>query len=93
MAMAGANLLALSDWPYGYYQFLRIVVTGYAIWLVAHQSTAGTKVWPWIFGVVAVLYNPVFKINMELDTRAVIKVIVALLVLAEVFASLERAQT
>lgn len=56
-------LMASADsWPYGFYQLLRIVVTGtasYALVLTAQSR----KVWPWVMGAIAILFNPVLPIS------------------------------
>ena len=83
LAIAAACVLALADWPYGYYQFLRIVVTGYCIWVAWSASRSGAEAWTWIFSILAILYNPVFKISMSRDVHAVVNIVTAVLALIE----------
>lgn len=83
LAVAAACLVALADWPYGFYQFLRLVVTGYAVWIAFQSAAQSRPVWPWVFGVVAVLYNPLFKISMSRDAHAIENVCTAIAIVLE----------
>ncbi len=61
---AGLLLGAIAPLPYGYYQMLRWVVGGIAIYM-AYKSYSWEKRWAtWIFGIVAVLFNPVVPIHL-----------------------------
>jgi hypothetical protein len=58
-------LLAIAPWPYGYYQLLRFVVCGTAAY-VAFLAYNWQKLWVvWIFGFVAVLFNPLLTIHLS----------------------------
>jgi hypothetical protein len=83
LAVAAACVIALADLPYGYYQLLRIVVTGFAIWVAFYSYGKARPAWAVVFGLIAILYNPLFKISMSRDVHAVENVITALLVLFE----------
>lgn len=50
------------DWPYGFYQLLRLVVFGTAIYVVV-QTLNRRQYWPWIMGGIAILFNPVLQIS------------------------------
>lgn len=50
LSVAAGCLIALGDWPYGYYQLLRLVVTGYAVWVAFHLAAQSRPAWPWVFG-------------------------------------------
>jgi hypothetical protein len=61
-------LAALGDWPYGYYQLLRVVVCGagaYIAWLSYHSRYPWAA---WLFGFVAVLFNPFAPIHLSRGT-------------------------
>lgn len=52
-------LVALSEHPYAYFQFLRWIVCIIAIYdayNAYHQKQTG---WSWVFGVIAILFNPI----------------------------------
>jgi hypothetical protein len=81
----GMLLLALFPLPYGYYTLLRIVIFGVAVWtaLIAYDIK---KMWAvWLFGFVAVLFNPFIPIRLDRNIWAVIDVATALLFLCTVF--------
>ena len=51
--------------PYGYYTFVRILVCGCAAFTCYRLVDAGDKsAWPWIWGMVAILFNPIAPIHM-----------------------------
>jgi hypothetical protein len=70
--------LALADWPYGYYQLLRLVVCGSASY-VAYLGYQSDKQWIlWVFAAIAVLFNPIVRIHLNREIWAVIDVICAI---------------
>ena len=72
---------ALADWPYGYYQLLRWVVCGVAIF-VAISAYGWQKLWAtWLFGFVAVLFNPLAPIHLSRAVWKPIDIICATLFL------------
>jgi len=69
-------LIALIELPYGYYQFLRLVIFATAVAigsLTWRTSQLGALV---LFGV-AILYNPLFRIHLEREMWEVINVATA----------------
>jgi hypothetical protein len=74
-------LLALFELPYGYYQFLRITVTVASLWTAYKFYKQNSYTWSTIFGLIAIIYNPVFKIHMERDTHAAFNVATAAIML------------
>jgi hypothetical protein len=76
---------ALAHNPYGYYQILRWViacVTGYSAYMAYEQ---GKTTWVWIFGIIAVLFNPIAPIYLARETWSVIDLIVAAILFASIF--------
>lgn len=72
-------LLALAPWPYGYYQLLRFVVCG-AAGYVAVIAYNWQKMWAvWLFGLVAVLFNPLIPIHLTRELWQPIDVICGIL--------------
>jgi len=70
-------LLAIFELPYGYYQFLRIIVTGTSLWAAYKFYRRNLHVWTIALGIIAIIYNPIFKIHMERDTHALFNVATA----------------
>lgn len=83
--IAGANILAVLDMPYGYYQFLRLIVTGYAGYVSYLYFRRGPSQWGWVFGTVALLYNPVFLVTMSKEFHTLVNLAVAGLVVFELY--------
>ncbi len=76
-------MIALADWSYGFYQLLRLAVTGYAAWVAVCSAGRFRPKWAWLFGFIAVLYNPWLKISMTRDAHAVENVCTAIVIVAE----------
>lgn len=89
--VAAANVLALADLPYGYYQFLRIGVTGYAVWISVCLYPHASRALFWCFVGIAILYNPIFKIHMSREAHSYFNMVAAALILIEAFLSARRA--
>jgi len=73
-------LLSFFDWPYVYYSFLRIIVTGVAIYYAYYLYIAIKKLSFWFWGliIIALLFNPIFPIYLrDKAIWGVIDVIVA----------------
>ncbi len=71
---AGMLFLGAAPLPYGYYMLLRIVACGvfaYAAF-VAHERES--SVLPWVYGLLAITFNPVVKVHFPKEIWAVIDV-------------------
>jgi len=76
---------ALGRWPYGYYQLLRWVTCGVAVY-VAFLAYAWEKKWAtYLFGFIAVLFNPLLPIYLSREIWQPIDVICALLFVVVTF--------
>jgi hypothetical protein len=53
---------ALAKMPNGYYTFLRITITIGALSVFFLELKSNLKFWPFVFALVAVLFNPVLPI-------------------------------
>ena len=83
-------LWALADNPYGYYQFLRWVILAVGAYSAYSAYKIGKKAWPWIFGAIAVLFNPIIPFTFQRDTWQTIDVIVAIIFFVSLFQKNER---
>ncbi len=70
-------LLTLADNPYGYYQILRWVVCGVAGYLSYLEYQKFRYPWTWVFGIIAVLFNPLSTIHLDKDIWIVLNIITA----------------
>jgi len=68
----------------GYYTFLRLVVCGTAIYLIYFSNSMNQKIWMWITGLTALLFNPLIRVELGKDTWQVIDVIVSILFLISI---------
>jgi hypothetical protein len=63
-------VIAIERMPYGYYAFTRIVVCGFGALLafVAWEDGPVSRLWSVIFGLLAVLFNPMIPIYLNRDS-------------------------
>jgi hypothetical protein len=76
---------ALADNPYSYYQFLRWLILGVGAYSVYLAYNSGRKIWTGIFGVIALLFNPIIPFYLQRDTWQFIDIITAVLFLVSIF--------
>lgn len=69
-------LLALANMPYGYYLFLRIIVSIVGVMFVIVQNDPK---WRIAFLFIIVLYNPIILISLGRDAWKIIDIIVAVI--------------
>jgi len=63
------------NWPYGYYIFLRWVVCITSI-VIAVNGASWNRAWAgWLFGLQAVLYNPLVRVHLNVEAWTVINLI------------------
>lgn len=59
--------LALGAWPYGYYQLVRLVACGSAVF-IAYTAFQWKCMWAvWTFGFIALLFNPIAPVHLDKD--------------------------
>ena len=81
----GLLLWALGYHQYGYYQFLRWVVSGSGAYLAYLSYNAKKEFWTWIFAGIALLFNPIIPFHFLRDTWQSIDVITAIIFFISVF--------
>ena len=80
---------AMGYWPYAYYQVLRWIVcaiAAYSAYLAYQSKKVG---WTWIFGIIAVLFNPIIPIHLTREIWQPIDVIVAIIFFVSLFSKPE----
>ena len=88
---AVARLLwALEKHPYGYYKLLRWVVCGASAYAgsIAFEDEHKKRVW--IFGIIAVLFNPIIPVHLDRDTWAAIDLATAGVLAVSLYAVREK---
>ena len=74
------------DWPYGYYIFLRFVVCIASV-VVAVKGQEWQHDWvPWVFGSQAVLYNPIFRVHLNVEIWTFLNLVSITLFIVGLFA-------
>ena len=64
LSCATLLLLGIANLPIGYYTFLRIVVTIGSVAVVVTEFENGINFWVIIFGLVAILFNPLIPVYL-----------------------------
>ena len=67
---AALLVVALAPLPYGYYTFLRLVVTGWSLFLAwdEYRRQRSVNVWSISFLLIAALFNPLVPIHLERES-------------------------
>ncbi len=78
--IAGIMLLLAvpSIWPYGFYQFLRWIVSVSAVFNAYQTYKINLKGWSVVMIVVAILFNPIAPIYLDKGVWVLIDVVVAI---------------
>jgi hypothetical protein len=82
---AGPCLLlgaALFDLPYGYYRLLRVAIFLVALFHVWGSIERSDRRWAWIFGAVALVYNPIAALPLGRPLWTVVNIATVLILLA-----------
>jgi len=85
LILAVLFFLCLADMPYAYYQFVRFVgLVGFAI-LAYQASQEGRQTEMIIYGGLALLFQPFFKIALGREIWNIVDVIVGIGLIASIF--------
>jgi len=89
IVIAALLLLAIASLPIGYYTFLRIVVciASVVLCIVYFENI---KLLAIIFGIIAILFNPILPIYLSKETWIPIDVITAIVFVVSVFIPVEK---
>ena len=90
LIISGVLLLwALSLHPYSYFQFLRWFIFISATYTAYKYSNGKNKTWVWVFGIIAVVFNPIIPFYMAKDTWQLIDVVAGVLFFIKAFSKNE----
>ena len=82
----GFLFLAMFDgWSYGFFTLLRFVVFASSAYVEWMAYEAKNEKWSWIFGFLAVLFNPFIVIHLNREIWSVIDFIVGVFMIVSVF--------
>ena len=77
---------ALFDgWPYGFFTLLRFVVFASSTYIVWMAYEAKKEKWVWIFGFIAVLFNPFIVIHLNREIWSIIDLIIGVFMIISLF--------
>ena len=84
VAYIASALLALgaAPMPYGYYTLLRLVACAAFMWAAAASARLPARVLPCVYGVLALLFNPIIKVHLPKEAWAVVDIAAALFLAA-----------
>jgi len=82
---AGLLFIGILELPYGYYILLRIVICILSVITAFISSESNSKSWMWLFGIIAILFNPIIPIYLEKEIWIVIDFIVAIIFIISIF--------
>ncbi len=79
-------LAMIEGLPYGFFTLLRLVVFGTTVYLswLAYKSERHT--WIWIFGFIALVFNPLIPLYLGRDLWVVVDLLVAIFLIVSTFA-------
>jgi len=72
--------------PYGYYLLLRVVCCAAFAYLAFVAWERQQRGWVWVLAVVAVVYNPIFRIHLTREIWSALNVATVAVAVASVFA-------
>lgn len=81
---------ALGNWPYAYYQLLRWLILGIGGYSAYLAYNSEKKTWAVIFGVIAVLFNPVIPFYLQKGTWQLVDLITAIIFFISLFYKYDR---
>lgn len=70
--------LCLADMPYGYYQFVRFAAAAFFVYAAYEENESGSKELVIVFVVLAILFQPFFKITLGRTLWNIVDVVVGL---------------
>jgi hypothetical protein len=68
--------------PYGYYMLLRLVAFGVFAYAAYVAYEKKSKALPWVYGFMALVFNPIVKIHFPKEMWAVVDIAAGMLLLA-----------
>lgn len=78
---AGFLLLGAFPLPYGYYTLLRLIACAVFAWAAYISFENKETLLPWVFIVLALLFNPIIKVYLSKEIWAAIDICSAVLLL------------
>ena len=74
------------DNPYGYYILLRWVCCGIFAYLAFQALENEKQGWVWVLGITALVYNPIFRVQLNRELWSIINVVTIGIAVVSIFA-------
>jgi len=78
----GILFLGVLSLPYGYYTLLRLVAFGVFAWATFISFENKEKFLPWLFIILAIIFNPIFKVYLPKDVWIIIDIFAGIILLS-----------
>jgi len=78
-------LAMIEGWPYGFFTLLRLVVFGTTVYLSWLAYKSKKQSWIWIFGFIALVFNPLIPLHLGRDLWMVVDLLVAGFLIISIF--------
>ena len=85
IAAAFLFLALIDGWPYGFFTLLRFIIFAITAYIALMSYDAKKEIWVWIFGFLAVLFNPFIIVHFTREIWIVIDLIVGIFMIISVF--------
>lgn len=69
---AGFLFVGVFPLPYGYYMLLRFIACAVFAWAAYITYEQNEDLLPWVFGILAIVFNPIIKIHFPKEVWAVV---------------------
>jgi len=79
-------LATIEGWTYGFFTLLRLVVFGTTVYLSWLAYRSERQSWIWLFGFIALVFNPLIPLHLGRGLWKVIDLLVAVFLFISVFA-------
>jgi hypothetical protein len=71
--------------PYGYYMLLRWICCAVFIYLAFEAHKRRRDAWVWVYGLIAVTYNPILRISFKRDMWSIVNIITVVIAIISIF--------
>jgi len=75
--LAALFFVCLAKMPYGYYQFVRFIAMVGFVYLAYKNIEEGNKLWSYVFAALAILFQPLLKIDLGRTIWNIVDVVVS----------------
>lgn len=78
-------LAMIEGLPYGFFTLLRLVIFGTTVYLSWLAYKSEQRIWVWLFGFIALVFNPLLPFYLGRDLWVIIDLLVAFFLFVSIF--------